>query len=786
MRLPIKSNSPKTDSHNSFWSRDFDIDYDKYSVGNVMSSAEIETLKKYRLASARKAIANFVTITTGKQIPVRFSVKKQSYTDGESVVLSGDIDDKENFDIGVGLALHEGSHILLTDFGLLRNAGYIGKRLSIIPDYIYDKAIAKGINEYKVTTIVKDILNVVEDRRIDSYIYKNAPGYREYYKKLYDKYFAAKVISDALKSSNWRSEDVNSYMGRIINFMNPDSDLTSLKGLRKIWNILDVHNIDRLKSTSDALTVALNIFEVIVDSIDDMTAPPKPKKQPKQKSAPKTKSQKSESDDIEGDTGEGESNSDDEIETQNSDGEQSDSDSDDSNESDSTHDKLGNKGSSDEESDEDDSEQSAGNYEDESDEDETDGGEPQNSEGEETDEDETDESENSDGEESDDESEDETDESENGDGESDDDGGFEYEDLSANKQKQLEKILKAQRDFLNNEVKKKQITQELDKDLKQVEASNSEVKHVADELNLPGIKNGADVVVYKKLTIEMLDNRTVPLGKTYSWKSPKHPTYELYSCLSEEEMMKAEQMGGMLGKKLQVRGEARTTVYNRQRNGKLDGRLIASLGYDNESVFNQKFVDQYKKANVHLSLDASSSMSGTKWTQTIINALALGKAVSMIENLSMQISVRFSRDLPEIAMVWDSRTESYAKLKSLLPYIHPDGCTPEGLCFEAIAKMMIPSNATMDSYFVNISDGEPWYSNGKLGITYGYDTALIHTKREMDKIRNSGIGVLSYFISDRNSSSDGFDKMYGTSARYIDINSINEVTNTLNKMFMSK
>ena len=107
-------------SASSFWSDEFDSwDYESDSVKSALSVNEIDTLKKYRLSSARKAIANFVTIATGKAIPVKFSTTSQSYTDGKSVVLSGDIDDSEKFDIGVGLSLHEGSHILLSDFQFL-------------------------------------------------------------------------------------------------------------------------------------------------------------------------------------------------------------------------------------------------------------------------------------------------------------------------------------------------------------------------------------------------------------------------------------------------------------------------------------------------------------------------------------------------------------------------------------------------------------------------------------------------------------------------------------------
>jgi len=772
-----------TKAHNSFWADEFDIDFDSKVMRSALSDTQVESLKKFRLSSARKAISNFVTIATGKQIPVRFSTGKDSYTDGDQVVLSGDIDDKDNFDIGVGLALHEGSHILLTDFTLLKGFTFIGPRASQIPSTLYDKANAKGVGDVKVLGIVKDLLNIVEDRRIDNYIYNNAPGYREYYKKLYEKYFGAKIITDALASSQWRDENVNSYMARITNFMNPNSDLDSLKGLRKIWNKLDVHSISRLKNTTDAYTIALDIFEIIIDSID-APAPKqaKPKQNKSKKSQPKQKQPKQSDEDEEGD--------DEGDKEQSADGDEEDSDE--------KSDELGKKGTSkkeqseDQESDEEDESENDSN--DESDEDESD---EQSEEEKQMDYDADEDANDSDddSEQSDDSADGESDESDEDDDSADTDADMDdiqYEDLSNNKKALLEKVLKAQRQFLQGEIKKEKISEALQSDITQIEDAGAEMTRVADEFR--GLGKGVDVVVYKKLTPAMLEKETVPLGNKGSYGNRKHQTSELYSVLSEEEIAQAEQMGTMLGKKLQVRGEARTTVYNRQRSGRIDNRMISSLGFDNESVFVQKFIDQYKKANIHLSLDASSSMAGTKWTKTIINTIALAKAVSMIENLSMQISVRYSSTLPEIVIVWDSRKESYAQLKALIPYLRPNGCTPEGLCFEAINKLMVPSNANMDSYFVNISDGEPYYATSSDSpeystnyVDYSGTTAENHTKREIDKIRNSGIGVISYFVSTRdNQESDAFKRMYGISARFININSISEVTNTLNKLFMTK
>lgn len=96
------------ESASSYWFDDIDTDF-TYQVNN---KRQIDYTK---LASAQRAIGNFVNIVTGKQIPVHFQNNDQSYTDGQSVTIGSKIEDN-NFDATVGLALHEGSHIAFTDF----------------------------------------------------------------------------------------------------------------------------------------------------------------------------------------------------------------------------------------------------------------------------------------------------------------------------------------------------------------------------------------------------------------------------------------------------------------------------------------------------------------------------------------------------------------------------------------------------------------------------------------------------------------------------------------------
>jgi hypothetical protein len=110
---------------------------------------------------------------------------------------------------------------------------------------------------------IKDILNIVEDRRIDNYIYTNAPGYRGYYEALYDRYFRNKHIDNVLAAGTYSDNTMDCYMFHICNFANPNRKLDTLPGLREIWNKLDLKNIGRLTSTADSLRLADEIYVLI-------------------------------------------------------------------------------------------------------------------------------------------------------------------------------------------------------------------------------------------------------------------------------------------------------------------------------------------------------------------------------------------------------------------------------------------------------------------------------------------------------------------------------------------
>tara|TARA_B100001057_G_scaffold76104_1_gene70813 strand:- start:1642 stop:3726 length:2085 start_codon:yes stop_codon:yes gene_type:complete len=691
--------------NSSFWYDDFETD--DIIIDNL-SDTERKSLDLYKLASSRRAISNFVNIVTNESIPVKFKERGDSYTDGKSVVIGSKIEQPKDFDVAVGLALHEGSHIKLSDFKLLNDL------YNLIPTYISEGAIKKGV--YNTQENIKNLWNYVEDRRIDNYVFKSAPGYRGYYRKMYDKYFNDKLVDKALLSDEYTEETIESYMFRIINLHNKNTNLSALKGLRKIYRIINLKNISRLQNSKDSLDVALDIFKVILGNLnnilsDDTTEPQK------------------------GGDGEGSGDSSDDGKGS-SDNTMSDED---------FNDLMDSVGKSPMTGDSNDTPTGGSGMDVENLPDNFEGGK-----------------------------------------ESKDDSKSESSVKLTENQKQLLKSkIRKQKKFLDGDIQKKSITKTDSKNLNAIEESGSELKEVGKNADGYGYARSTQCIVVKKLTRSLWESELFPMTTNNYW-SNEGPVRMYYT----DSVNKGIKLGTMLGKKLQVRGEDKSTVFNRQKVGKIDKRLISSLGFGNENVFQFTEIDSYKKANLHISVDASSSMSGDKWEKTMTNIVALCKAVDMISNLNVQITFRCtSQNKPYIVMAYDSRVDKFSKVKSMFPALGPNGTTPEGLCFEAIMKEFVPINNDLDSYFLNLSDGQPYFPGE--GFYYGGTIAENHTNKMVKMIESMGIQTLSYFITDweideNSSDARAFKKMYGRGAKMIDVTNANQITKTMNQLFLTK
>ncbi len=689
-----------------------------YSDVDVLTEKTIKdpTADLIRLASYRKAISNFVNLVTGKSIPVTFTVKGDSYTDGKSVVISSGLKEKD-FDSAVGLALHEGSHILLSDFTVLKNLHSLTETLlskgtkyefykSLQKKYDYDPNFAI----HYVVDHVKILLNIIEDRRIDNFIYKTSPGYKGYYHELYNKYFNSRIVDKGLESTEFRTEDWNSYLFRLTNIMNFNRDLDALNGLRSIYNKIDLKNIDRLKTTSEALLLALDVFELIENNI------PKPTKDSDSGDSKGSKDCKGSEKDSKDSSA---------CETSKDDNEKSESDKN----SDETSDAPSNGALGEE----------------------LELGEPSDEQG----------------------------------LNSKSLGAFE---LSDKQKTQLEKSIQKQKDFLEGKVKKTAMTKAHKQKLKAFENSEADLKRTGNGVSRWDYMKklstgGCDTLVINKFGWPLVE---VGLdGLVYA----KGYSSEYHISSAKSTIDQGLILGSMLGRKLQIRNEERDTKYNRLPTGKIDKRLISGLGYGLENVFNQTMTEKYNAANIHISIDASGSMHGDKWDRALMTAVSIAKAASMIGNMNVQISFRTttgynSGAMPVILIAYDSKTDKISKIRDLFVYLHPGGLTPEGLCFEAILSKMEEKQNGLDSYFINFSDGQPYF--GKPGFSYGGQGSIQHTRDQVKKMRLKGIKILSYFISSSEShySLSNFQVMYGKNASTINVKNLGQLAKSLNNMFL--
>lgn len=229
-------------SHSIFWMPQADAD----SLLEKLDESSLEYVE--RLRKLQHGVSNFVKIITGKEIPVKFSSGQQSYTDGKQVILSADVDPGK-IDTLSGTAMHEASHCLLSNQSLkfLKDFFGTGGALSL-SDTFFDELERKHMPISSDTTRLKitrdelkqdivTVMNVLEDRRIDLWMYENAPGYRPYYEAMYGEYWHSEVIDEALKNPASQDQSVEAYLMDVINMTNKNVNFDGMPGLREIKKI---------------------------------------------------------------------------------------------------------------------------------------------------------------------------------------------------------------------------------------------------------------------------------------------------------------------------------------------------------------------------------------------------------------------------------------------------------------------------------------------------------------------------------------------------------------------
>ena len=698
-----KSKFDKSRSYSSFWmDKTWSVD-DKFGgLGGFKNNYSSDVVKAIRLAAYQRAIGNFTKILTKKDIRLVFQ-GNESFTDGKTISIASNLGDK-NFDTHVGLALHEASHCILTDFEATKEARstYSHRWQRLFP-----------------------LINWIEDRRIDHYVFTSSPGYKAYYHKLYDTYFHSADVDKLLKNpqttdaSNWQCWEL-----RIVNSLNALANPNAMRGLAEVLGMIDVANIARLKTTRDVIELAVSVL----DRVEQIMNEQKPPFQ-----TPQQQQEGQGEDDEQNNGGGSSSNS---AGSEGGDNEQDESPRESQKKKEENGDAQG----------------SGSN-----------GGD-------------------------DDYGDDDADDAEDN---GDVDGGSSVEDMSDETAAALNKALRQQENFMDGQIAdRKQGSKNLQKKLDSLTSAGADIQQVGDGAGKAQTAIIYDLAKNGRLFMEYLQAK-VGSTRVKSWSDMtteereasdkalrtvnNHPLdtaiYPYFSSFSHnansrynKAIVEGLELGAFLGRKLQLRNETRDLTFNRLNSGLLDSKRIAHAGYGIENVFKQIHIDKYKASNLHISLDASGSMSGGKWEKTLTMTMAIAKAAKSCTNLNVQVSLRHTEgrtDNPVVVMIYDSRKNPLQLLELALRASTTNSVTPEGLCYEAMIKrnLFVPTTSECDSYMINISDGYP-------GGCGGYDgpKAWKHTRDQVTKLEGMGIKTLSFYVVEHTNPGpvgEAFIQMYG-------------------------
>jgi len=746
--------------------------------------------KLLAMSEIQRAIGNFVQIISPKRVPVLFR-GKQSYTDGESVVIASVKD--TNFDSTCGLALHEASHI--------KYSNKMSDTVKVIQDYV-NRSTTIGINNprsfndygisiYTHASNIQDLQNWIEDRRIDALIKTESPGYAGYYEAMYNFYFRSENVNKAIASSKYRKADnLDHYFRRIINFLSPATDLDALPGLRLIWNTIDYANILRLKSSYDSLVLAAAVYDIILSYFSKavkLRQNPKPKKQEKEKQ-PKQKKESEEKDDSE----------------DSDDNDSEDSDEEDSNDSDLEDSTTGNENNS-EESDEE-TEFDESKVDDDKDT-RSDAEVPEESHnGEhipEKDEEESEEEK----------SEKETTVPTDEEMEDEIQKALDEEDedetpLTKKAEREAEKDFAHQKEFLNGEIEKELVSERDNAQLELLEKSKAKFIPVECRDTLGNLIK-IDVLSIEHIPIELFTADPASKDSEQVQIINKIGSNQLFNCIFSRYLGNSKhkiiedgiKLGKLLGSKLKIRTEERILKTTRQSGGKLDKRIIHLASAEVENIFCSMRTSQFNKVIMHISIDGSGSMCGNKFEKALQTAAAICAAADVVKNIEITVSIRTTTGAynvetkthrqrakqsrrygyspskivtkstnvdriqwPTVVTIYNSKKDKLNKIMKVWPWLSAAGSTPESITYEAERKLMSRPALGTDAYFITITDGAPTddgtgknekgepisWSFGELReSTYsGRIDAVAHTKFQVNQMNKDGVATMAFFVSE--------------------------------------
>ena len=355
------------------------------------------------------------------------------------------------------------------------------------------------------------------------------------------------------------------------------------------------------------------------------------------------------------------------------------------------------------------------------------------------------------------------------------------------KKEVINKSFKSQENFINGKVPKSKTTKYI-KELVNIAQKHKLKNKFSTFTNSEGVMLKQRVTIIPNITNNLINNNFMGL---FTKGIDPHNT--------KESLEKGIVKGKKLLKQLKIRNEEQRLETNHLKKGKLDPKRLYAASYTDD-IFKKIDIKTYKKINIHLSIDGSSSMRGDKWNSVLKNTTAIAYVATKLNNINLKISIRTTAKepllskreqslIPILLIAFDSTKHNFNHINKLINF-KADGLTPEGICLEALNNFIEPSSYYLDSYLINMSDGMPTFTS-KTGDEYKGEKAVKDTARIINLISKKRVNIMSYFIQSKHNNyakeaENKFKLMYGKNAKFVDIDNINIITKTLNELFLKK
>lgn len=716
------------------------MNYGSSQNGVDLFKSELSFIELHKLNELRKTVINFCSIILqGKRVDVRYA-GSQNFTDGNTIIISADI--VKNFDTVVGLAMHETSHIRWSNFKLIETLQerlkdlakeYLLKIQKQHPTMIKNEKLFEKYTEAltkEISEFGRGIQNWIEDRRIDNLALENFPGYLGYYSAFYEQCFRGKQHQEYIEKYNRTGDIFQDYMAYILLSMSPNFKLNALPNLSRVMKLLDVNVLSSIKQDKN-IDITLSVLRIILEEYAMQL-------------------------------GDGSDPNDEEKMKQHMENVCSNAEckfnnpsANDPNAPPRTFQISDNPGS-------------GGS------------GEPIDF--------------------------------RPGIDKLVDEKGNEIDinkmigkELAEGKkliENMLDMVNDSEKNSKNGKAKDGMPSQKPDsKDGKTGKTSATNELYPREHLSVSDaerletwIKSQADI-----FSSDMFDCALLPLIKIPNLDDKSHPIHSILRIASKaddyydsKQILDAYNLGKSLRPKLKFINMEGKLKITRKLEGKLDRRKLSEFFAGSTRLFYTEKESKGEDFHFHFAIDASGSMSGTKWLSarsvlmTIVSALHGINGISISADMRTNITGRgYSGSMPVTAIIYDSRySKPYELLEMLQRMGGTGGDNADGVSIDATRKFLDSVTKKRNKIFINISDGRP--SHSSQGKSYGGSSAIKHTGDAVQRLRKNGWAATGFYIDDSRAYNDGylseFKKQYGEKSKIISYTDTMEIARTINNM----